>query len=77
MSDFKVGERVAEVPYYSWKMHVKGIPLAEIPDVRYGKIFQKRFNVIGGKVYPRYTVLFGVRREECDGVNLVSLGLIK
>ena len=75
MSDFEIGGRVAEVPYYNWKMHVKGVPLAEIPDVRYGEIVNKRFSVIGGKVYPRYTVKFdGIpKTEECDEINLVSV----
>ena len=73
MSDFEVGERVAEVPYYNWKLHVKGVPLAEIPDVRYGEIVKKYMKSMTWGSYPRYIVLFGVRREDCDGVNLVSV----
>ena len=73
MTDFQIGDHIAYVPYYNWKQHEDGIPLDEISDVRYGKIFQKRFNVIGGKVYPLYTVRFGKVSEEHDGVNFVKV----
>lgn len=69
MTDFQVGEWVADVPYYNWKQHEAGVPLAEIPDVRYGEVVGKR--MMGS--YTRYTVRYGLRSEDSDGINLVSV----
>ena len=70
MTSFSVGARVAEVPYYNWKKYMAGVPLDQIPDVRYGEIVSKRIKM----GYPAYTVEFSDGRVvELDGVNFVSM----
>lgn len=74
MSDFQVGDMVANIAYYDWKKYETGTKPSDLPDTRYGEIVGKRTQSFGnGSSYPRYTVRYSDGKlEECDGLNFAK-----